>query len=333
MNRIICEICGRGDIVKINGLFVCQLCGIKYSTSDMRELFTHVNDGNINTPVKTEEPVIPETSFNLSDLYSLARSSRGEGNFGRAAKIYSRILNEDGHSWEAAFYSAYCSDSTSLNIDAVSNLILNISDPQERRNAINEVISPYNEILNPEYYSAVISGFRSLVELIIDNMTSEQSQQIILSITDSALKYSSVADSDTFVKISDDLLRLNEYFKTDSYTELAVYAMKRACELKTDAADKHILNCTRRLAEYRDEYLGEHFKNQKYLVSSLEKLSDMLENKFDAFVNECNYLTEKIHTYDSEYANPILPLSKAKDSLAKEIQDFSKNISRRFLII
>lgn len=39
MNAIICEMCGSSDLVKQDGLYVCQNCGCKYSTEEARNLF------------------------------------------------------------------------------------------------------------------------------------------------------------------------------------------------------------------------------------------------------------------------------------------------------
>ena len=30
MKALVCEMCGSNDIVKKDGLFVCQFCGVKY---------------------------------------------------------------------------------------------------------------------------------------------------------------------------------------------------------------------------------------------------------------------------------------------------------------
>ncbi|MDO4387309.1 MAG: TFIIB-type zinc finger domain-containing protein [Clostridia bacterium] len=37
MQPIICEICGSNDIVKQDGVFVCQHCGTKYSADEVRK--------------------------------------------------------------------------------------------------------------------------------------------------------------------------------------------------------------------------------------------------------------------------------------------------------
>ena len=44
MKRIVCEICGSQDLVKENGVFVCENCGTKYSLEDAKKMLVEVND-------------------------------------------------------------------------------------------------------------------------------------------------------------------------------------------------------------------------------------------------------------------------------------------------
>lgn len=40
MNELICEMCGSNDIVKQDGLYVCQSCGTKYSAEEARKMMS-----------------------------------------------------------------------------------------------------------------------------------------------------------------------------------------------------------------------------------------------------------------------------------------------------
>ena len=46
MKSIVCEMCGSNDIVKKDGLYVCQFCGTKYSVEDAKKMMI---DGTVNT--------------------------------------------------------------------------------------------------------------------------------------------------------------------------------------------------------------------------------------------------------------------------------------------
>ena len=38
MKQFVCEMCGSSDLLKQDGLFVCQSCGTKYTTEDAKKL-------------------------------------------------------------------------------------------------------------------------------------------------------------------------------------------------------------------------------------------------------------------------------------------------------
>ena len=37
MKQLVCEMCGSNDLVKDNGLFVCQSCGCKYTVEEAKK--------------------------------------------------------------------------------------------------------------------------------------------------------------------------------------------------------------------------------------------------------------------------------------------------------
>ena len=94
MKAIICEMCQSNDLVKQNGLYVCQHCGTRYSAEETHKLFV-------------EGPIKIDYSDEIENLYELARRSRDDGNSENAKKYYEMILLREPNSWEATFYSAY----------------------------------------------------------------------------------------------------------------------------------------------------------------------------------------------------------------------------------
>jgi len=44
MKKIVCDLCGESDFVKVNGFFECQVCGAKYSIEEARSMFVDVPD-------------------------------------------------------------------------------------------------------------------------------------------------------------------------------------------------------------------------------------------------------------------------------------------------
>ena len=37
MKKLVCEMCGSSDMVKQDGMFVCQTCGVKYSLEEAKK--------------------------------------------------------------------------------------------------------------------------------------------------------------------------------------------------------------------------------------------------------------------------------------------------------
>ena len=44
MKKIVCDLCGESDFVKVSGFFECQVCGAKYTTEEARSMFVDVPD-------------------------------------------------------------------------------------------------------------------------------------------------------------------------------------------------------------------------------------------------------------------------------------------------
>ena len=44
MKRLVCEMCGGTDLIKQDGVFVCQSCGCKYSVEEARKMLKEVID-------------------------------------------------------------------------------------------------------------------------------------------------------------------------------------------------------------------------------------------------------------------------------------------------
>ena len=101
MKRLTCEMCGSTDLVKQDGMFVCQTCGTKYSVEEAKKMMI---EGNVDVSGST---VKVDSSEELDNLYQIARRARDDNNSESAAKYYDMILVKDPRSWEASFYSVY----------------------------------------------------------------------------------------------------------------------------------------------------------------------------------------------------------------------------------
>lgn len=101
MRQLTCEMCGSTDLMKQDGVFVCQSCGTKYSVEEARKMMV---EGTVDV---TGSTVKVDTSGELANLYQIARRAKDDNNGENAAKYYDMILVKDPTSWEASFYLVY----------------------------------------------------------------------------------------------------------------------------------------------------------------------------------------------------------------------------------
>ncbi len=144
MKELTCEMCGSTNVVKQDGLFVCQSCGTKYSKEEAKKI--------MEGTVEVTGTVKVDSSSELENLYEIARRARDSENDENALKYYDQILMKDANSWEAQFYVVYfrakvCKIGEIGNVaanlyksfDSVFNLIKQNLSGEEQVEAILEV--------------------------------------------------------------------------------------------------------------------------------------------------------------------------------------------------
>ena len=80
MKQLTCEMCGSTDLIKEDGVFVCQTCGCKYSVEEARKMM-------IEGTVDVEGTVTVQNSAQLENLLSLAQSSFESKNYAKAEEF------------------------------------------------------------------------------------------------------------------------------------------------------------------------------------------------------------------------------------------------------
>ena len=90
MKRLTCEMCGSTDIMKENGVFVCQTCGTKYSVEEAKKMMVEI-DG----------PIQVQNAAQLDNLLNLARQSFESKNFAKAEDFCNQVIAMDDKNYEA----------------------------------------------------------------------------------------------------------------------------------------------------------------------------------------------------------------------------------------
>ena len=98
MKTLVCEMCGSTDLVKKDGMFVCQHCNTKYSVEEAKKMMI---EGTVDV---SGSKVKVDSTDKVKNLYVLARRAKSEDNAEQASLYYEQISMEEPNSWEAQFY-------------------------------------------------------------------------------------------------------------------------------------------------------------------------------------------------------------------------------------
>lgn len=145
MKELKCEMCGSSNVIKQDGLFVCQVCNTKYSVEEARKMMG-IDVMQIGGTVSIDN------SSELNNLYEIARRAKDTNNSENALNYYDQILVKDPNSWEAQFYVVYframecrimeialAANSITNCLNPVLNLVKNNSDETEQENILSEI--------------------------------------------------------------------------------------------------------------------------------------------------------------------------------------------------
>ena len=88
MKRLVCEMCGSTDLIKEDGVFVCQTCGCKYSVEEAKKMM-------VEGVVEVTGTVKVDNSENIEKLIINADRAYDDGRYKEAEKIYSSVLEID----------------------------------------------------------------------------------------------------------------------------------------------------------------------------------------------------------------------------------------------
>ena len=91
MKQMVCEICGGKDLIKQDGVFVCQACGTKYSIEEARKIMI---EGNVDVSGST---VKVDKTGNIENYLNMARNAYNAGNKTEAEQYCNKILEIDNN--------------------------------------------------------------------------------------------------------------------------------------------------------------------------------------------------------------------------------------------
>lgn len=96
MKQLTCEMCGSTDLLKQDGVFVCQTCGTKYSVEEAKKMMI---EGTVNV----SGTVKVDNTDKIKNYLEMAKSAYEAGNKSEAEAYCNRILEIEPQNYEAWF--------------------------------------------------------------------------------------------------------------------------------------------------------------------------------------------------------------------------------------
>lgn len=112
MKQLTCEMCGSTDLMKQDGVFVCQSCGMKYSVEEAKKMI-------IEGTVDVQGTVKVDNSAFVQKYLANARRAKQKEDWEETEKYYNMVEQNDPTNIEAIFYSSYGKAKTSLTSDDI----------------------------------------------------------------------------------------------------------------------------------------------------------------------------------------------------------------------
>ena len=100
MKQMKCEMCGGTDLIKQDGVFVCQSCGLKYSVEEIRSMM-------IEGTVDVQGTVKVDNSAFVEKYLANARRAYDKEDWEEVEKYYNMVEQNAPNNMEAVFFSAF----------------------------------------------------------------------------------------------------------------------------------------------------------------------------------------------------------------------------------
>lgn len=94
MKQLTCEMCGGTDLLKQDGVFVCQTCGTKYSIEEAKKMM-------VEGTVEVTGTVKVDNSGSVSNYLMMAKNAYDAGNKKEAETYCNKIIEVEPNNHEA----------------------------------------------------------------------------------------------------------------------------------------------------------------------------------------------------------------------------------------
>ncbi len=103
MKQLQCEMCGGTDLIKQDGVFVCQSCGVKYSVEEAKRMMVEVEG-----TVEVKGTVKIDSTDKVETYKEMAINAYSAGNTSEAYEYFLKVLEIDPTDYQSIFYKGMC---------------------------------------------------------------------------------------------------------------------------------------------------------------------------------------------------------------------------------
>ena len=139
MKQLTCEMCGSNDLLKQDGVFVCQTCGTKYSVEEAKKMM-------IEGTVEVQGTVKIDSTASKDNYLDMANSAYQSGNKAEAEMYANKVIEIDPTNYQAWLLKGQAAgwQSTLTNLrfsESVTAFTKAISfAPEDKKSDIREIV-------------------------------------------------------------------------------------------------------------------------------------------------------------------------------------------------
>lgn len=160
MKQLTCEVCGSNELMKQDGIFVCQVCGCKYSLEDVKKMM-------VEGVVEVTGTVKVDNSSAINNYLNMAKNARDAGNNKEAEDYCNKIIELDVTNSEAwymkgcavGWQSTLAKSRIPESINAFTNAIENC--PEEGKEKLKTDCKDQLDSINNAILSLRAKAFKS----------------------------------------------------------------------------------------------------------------------------------------------------------------------------
>lgn len=153
MKQLTCEMCGSNDLLKEDGIFVCQTCGCKYSVEEAKKMM-------VEGVVEVTGTVKIDKNDEVENYRILGKRAIKNEDYENANLYYQKILNLSPNDWEGMYYASYINSIMSKGRDNIDKSFIVMAQTIE---TIFKSIKKYDENLISEICDEISSTTIDLV--------------------------------------------------------------------------------------------------------------------------------------------------------------------------